>query len=161
MGGGEELDFGEDFLERRNDLALPFGVQVQVDLVDEDEAGGVEKRVFLEAASVKDAHAPGKVGEQTDNCSLTIAHFGKPLLTTVAISQDDLANPAAVFDMFRSFDTGSDSSGNKVEEIAVIGIGVASALVEISGIPLIFGKRFVAEPLCQGIAFQTGVRPTP
>ena len=75
MGGREELDVGEDAFEVADDAALPAGVEVEVEFVDEDEAGGYLQRVKAICDVIEGAYSAGDISYQTDQGALPIAHL--------------------------------------------------------------------------------------
>lgn len=64
MGGGDELDVGECMAQDGDDVPLPARMEMHIEFVDENEAGGVGDGFRQER--IEDGHAVGDVEDHPD-----------------------------------------------------------------------------------------------
>src|SRR5450830_416754 len=72
VAGGDELDFGEGRFQGVDDITLPLWMQMDVQLVNDDDARSIFQHV-LAHMWIEDTHAAGDIGDQCDEAALAVA----------------------------------------------------------------------------------------
>ena len=70
--GADELDFRESLPKTLNDAALPFGMQVQIQLINQHYPRRFIQRTITQMG-IQDTNAPGDITKKPQQCSLAVA----------------------------------------------------------------------------------------
>ncbi len=96
MGRDDELDAGEDPLQRLANAGLPLGLQVQVDLVDENDASNVHlnRSVASQPEEISHRSLPGGLLEHVPQ---ETARQGKDRSEPSLTAESPISCPPGVF----------------------------------------------------------------
>ena len=111
MRGGDELDFWERSPQILNDSPLPFGVEMQVQFVDENHAGRFLKRLVAEMR-IEDGGLLRHVSDHGQHAALPVAEVVERLGTLLGHFHDDFAEAGVKIQVGRALDATNDGLAN-------------------------------------------------